>query len=344
MPVSMDTMRSEEPSNKTLVTNGHAQYSASARRLIVCFDGTSNLFDEANTNVVRFVSYLKKDDMDQQQVYYQTGVGTYIKPGMFMPLTVKLAELIDDGVAWDLSAHIMGGYRFLMQNWTPGSKISIFGFSRGAYTARALAGMLQKVGLLPRGNDEQIPFAYNFYANDSAEGYRMSTGFKRVFCHQVTVDFLGVWDTVASVGLFSARDLPFSTQDHHIRVFRHAVSLDEHRVKFKENLWHFATGPPDSTPAGHPSLWTTSTSLDRCAPTPFATDSEEVWFSGGHGDLGGGAVKNYVQSSPNRIPLVWLIREVVLANTGIQFNQAALDADGIRLPVMNPPKDGRDNW
>ncbi|KZT52354.1 hypothetical protein CALCODRAFT_487202 [Calocera cornea HHB12733] len=332
------------------------------RRLILCFDGTANLFDETNTNVVRLVSYLKKDDLQEQQVYYQTGVGTYIRPGWLMPLTVQIMQTLDEAVAWDISSHIIGGYNFLMQNWTPGSKISIFGFSRGAYTARALAGMLHKVGLLSRGNEEQIPFAFKMYQNQDAKGWNMSDAFKRTFSHRVAVDFLGVWDTVASVGVFNVKDLPFSASDHHIRVFRHAVSLDERRCKFKANLWQQPYIPPNSdtvggntdTPApevlsyhplhGHgPTDRIVNEEEEEAASVDLffeghhgKTDVLEVWFSGGHGDVGGGNVTNTTLSSTNRIPLTWMLREIVLANTGIVFDEVALARDGISLPVPNP--------
>ncbi|KZO94580.1 hypothetical protein CALVIDRAFT_599948 [Calocera viscosa TUFC12733] len=337
----------------------YVEHNRNPRRLVLCFDGTANLFDETNTNVVRLVSYLKKDDLQEQQVYYQTGVGTYIKPGWMMPMTVQVMQTLDEGFAWDLSSHIIGGYKFLMQNWTPGSKISIFGFSRGAYTARALAGMLHKVGLLSRGNEEQIPFAFKMYQNQAGAGWDMSDGFKNTFCHYVRVDFLGVWDTVASVGVFNAKDLPFSASDHDIRVFRHAISLDERRCKFKANLWQQPFIPPNSDTVGgntdgpkalsyhplngHGAHDSIAEEQDDAGSVDMffeehngRTDVEEVWFSGGHGDVGGGNVKNKTRSSANRIPLTWMIREIVLANTGIVFDEAALSRDGISLPVPNP--------
>lgn len=94
-----------------------------------------------------------------------------------------------------LDAHITGGYSFLMNNYRNGDKISIFGFSRGAYTARALAGMLTKVGLLPKDNIEQVPFAWKLYtqsstgelAGKSVEDYR------KMFSRTVEIEFLGIW-------------------------------------------------------------------------------------------------------------------------------------------------------
>ena len=93
--------------------------------------------------------------------------------------------------------------------------------------------MLHKVGLLPAHNSAQVNFAYNFYKDDSKLGWTMSADFKKTFCTNVEVYFVGVWDCVASVG-FIPRKLPFSkTPTNTIHFFRHAMALDEHRAKFK---------------------------------------------------------------------------------------------------------------
>lgn len=162
-----------------------------------------------NTNVVKFFAMLKKNCDAEQLCYYQTGVGTYESPGILPgSLTMLIAKLVDMAIAWYahflphfchilglldrryLDAHVMGGYRFLMDNYRDGDKISIFGFSRGAYTARALAGMLTTVGLLPKDNVQQIPFAWKMYADT---GFVLAEGFKKAFCRTVRIEFLGVW-------------------------------------------------------------------------------------------------------------------------------------------------------
>ncbi|KAI0953205.1 hypothetical protein AcW1_007484 [Taiwanofungus camphoratus] len=145
---------------------------------------------------------------------------------------------MDEAFAWYLDAHVRGGYDFLMQNYRPGDKICLFGFSRGAYTARALAGMLHKVGLLPRDNPEQVPFAYKLYKRTDPASITLAAGFKRTFCRGVRIEFVGVWETVASVGVIFSRTLPFITSNTTIKTFRHALSLDEHRAKFRPNLYH----------------------------------------------------------------------------------------------------------
>lgn len=87
----------------------------------------------------------------------------------------------------------MDGYKFIMRNWRVGDKICLFGFSRGAYTARALAGALYKVGLLPRDNEAQVSFAYKLYKREDKEGIELCKGFKETYCQDVKIEFMGVW-------------------------------------------------------------------------------------------------------------------------------------------------------
>ncbi|KAF8506456.1 hypothetical protein JB92DRAFT_2961559 [Gautieria morchelliformis] len=168
--------------------------------------------------------------------YYQAGIGTYTTPEIATPMMAKLSKTLDMMVAWNLDAHVMDGYVFLMQNYSAGDKICIFGFSRGAYTARALAGMVHKVGLLPACNHQQVPFAYKMYSRTDETGWKQSTAFKKAFSMDVDIEFLGVWDTVSSVGLIPRR-LPFTTSNTAIKTFRHALALDEHRAKFRPNTF-----------------------------------------------------------------------------------------------------------
>ncbi|KAG8966397.1 hypothetical protein FRC03_012032 [Tulasnella sp. 419] len=139
--------------------------------------------------------------------------------------------------AYFLENHIMGGYNFLMDNYREKDRICLFGFSRGAYTARCLAGMIQKVGLLPKANREQIPFAYSCYRDCTPKGRSRSKAFKDTFSVSVNIDFIGVWDTVSSVGVLRPRHLPTPSSGEAIKYFRHALSLDERRARFKASLW-----------------------------------------------------------------------------------------------------------
>lgn len=324
--------------------------STMPRTLVLCFDGTTNQYDSDNTNVVKLFSLLQKDNMDEQLCYYQPGVGTYFNPGVVSPLFEWGARLMDNAIAWYLDAHIMDGYRYVMQNYRNGDKICIFGFSRGAYTARALAGFLHKAGLLPRDNQEQIPFAYKLYQRIDAAGLALCKGYKQTYCRNVKIEFIGVWDTVASVGMISGSTLPFVTSNTAIRTFRHALSLDERRCKFEPNTYHRAApnlngakkDPEHATPVikqngeRRQSLQQPKKSVHdklrfKPDPAPFEEDEEgdpcdalEVWFSGCHSDVGGGAVTNQTQHSLANITLQWMVREVIASGCGILFDNAAL--------------------
>ncbi|KZP18957.1 hypothetical protein FIBSPDRAFT_1045887 [Athelia psychrophila] len=218
------------------------------RTLVLCFDGTSDEYSDSNTNVVKIFSTLDKNKPGLQLCYYQAGVGTYFKPGVVSPLWGWLAKIADQAVAWYLDEHVMQGYTFLMQNYRDGDKICIFGFSRGAYTARALAGMLYKVGLLGRDNPEQVPFAYKVYKRSDDNGAVLAAGFKRTFARDVKVEFLGVFDTVSSVGVLVKKNLPFTAANSAVKTFRHALSLDERRAKFQPNLYHRPSPNPAKDP------------------------------------------------------------------------------------------------
>ncbi|KIP04112.1 hypothetical protein PHLGIDRAFT_110018 [Phlebiopsis gigantea 11061_1 CR5-6] len=210
------------------------------RTLVLCFDGTGDQFDADNSNVIQLFTMLQKDDHSQQMVYYQAGIGTYTIPQIATPLWSNFSKTVDAAIAWNMHSHVMEGYRFLMENYQAGDKICLFGFSRGSYTARSLAGMLHKVGLLPSGNTQQVPFAYKMYTQCDETGWQQSAAFKKAFSINVDIEFVGVWDTVCSVGLIPRR-LPFVSSNTAIRYFRHGVSLDERRSKFKANLYNRPT-------------------------------------------------------------------------------------------------------
>ncbi|KAJ7701379.1 hypothetical protein B0H17DRAFT_185765 [Mycena rosella] len=298
----MTTMSRKPPTAST-----ELQPSAE-RTLVLCFDGTAEQYNGFNTNVVELFGLLKKDDFREQICYYQSGVGTYFNPGMVAPIFQWGAKVLDEAFAIYLNDHVMDGYRFLMENFHRGDKICIFGFSRGSYTARALAGMLHKVGLLPRDNQEQIPFAFKLYKDTSAAGIQLAAGYKQTFCQAVKVEFLGVWDTVSSVGVIMGRSLPFTSNDNtSIKTFRHAVSLDEHRLRYQPYLCE-----PKQT-----------------GDSVSQTDVLEVWFVGCHTDVGGGEVANGVPGSLSQITLRWMVNQVLASSCGILFDLEALARAGI---------------
>jgi len=333
------------------------------RNLILCFDGTGDQFDGDNSNIVQLFSLLKRDDPSRQLVYYQSGIGTYTIPQIAKPWMANLQKTLDAMMGKHLNAHIMAGYEFLMQHFQSGDKIFLFGFSRGAYTARALAGMIHKVGLLPPGNHQQVPFAYNMYKKDTKQGWDMSTEFKKTFSIDVDIEFVGVWDTVASVGIVPRR-MPFTKSNSHVRYFRHAISLDERRARFKPNLLNRSTreehmmgvkkgemargghGRPheqqkkeqiqeEAKESGEGQL--TLRELEkRYTDSEQETDSEEVWFTGAHADVGGGSVKNGTRHSLARIPLRWMIRQLFTLKLGVMFHANLFPSVGLDPKTLYP--------
>ncbi|KAF8269883.1 hypothetical protein EI94DRAFT_1681284 [Lactarius quietus] len=243
-------------------------------------------------------------------VYYQSGVGTFNTPQIVTPVRAAFQKYVNMAVANHLDAHIMGGYEFLMENYHTNDKICIFGFSRGAYTARALAGMVHKVGLLPAGNSQQVPFAYRMYTRDDKAGWQQSKQFKEAFSMDIRVEFLGVWDTVCSVG-FIPRQLPFTASNTTVRFFRHALALDERRATFLVNPWHRRQRD------------------DLHDDERAKTDVREVWFAGCHADVGGGSVPDSTENSLARISLRWMILECFRTESGIRFRKEALKRIGI---------------
>jgi uncharacterized protein (DUF2235 family) len=261
------------------------------RTIVLCFDGTNNEFSAKNTNVVKIYAMLDHARSDLMS-YYQPGIGTIPPPSVWGKVKQWFITRLDLAIAWLLDQHVNDGYRFLMRYWQDGDRIFIFGFSRGAYTARALAGMLHKVGLLTQGNEELIAFAWSTFKDEHDE--KISTGFRHTFCRKVSVHFLGLWDTVSSVGwAWSPKHLPFTMNNPSVEIVRHAVSLDERRTYFVQNLW----GTPP-------------------------TDVVQVWFPGVHGDVGGG----YPQPTAglSKIALRWMVGEAEAA--GLEFLPVAKQA------------------
>jgi uncharacterized protein (DUF2235 family) len=269
------------------------------KKLVLCLDGTSNQYKKDNTNVVKLVALLDKQASDQL-IYYQPGVGTRLPPGMYTRFRRWVLTRLDLAFATLLKQQVQDAYRFLVRYYEEGDEIFLFGFSRGAYTARVLAGMLHKVGVLGKGNEELIPFAWEAYR--VADNHDLARGFQRTFSRKVRIGFLGVWDTVSSVRWAGKPiALPYTRENPSVDKVRHAVALDERRAYFRQNLW-------DSTP-------------------PPSQDVVELWFPGVHCDVGGGYVEEECGLSKNA--LHWMLAEIGQA---LAFNAKTI---ATVLPAQN---------
>ncbi|KAG1744465.1 hypothetical protein EDB19DRAFT_1894581 [Suillus lakei] len=279
------------------------------RNLVICIDGTSNKYSDKNTNIVELYSEIVKDD--NQLTYYNSGIGTYAKADglSHTHLMEQVARVFALAFAHNISQTIMNAYRWLSDKYHPGDKIFLFGFSRGAYQVRALAGMIHEVGLILPGNIEQIPYAFELYSainSGKPEDKELAAGFRATFSRQsIGIHFIGVWDTVSSVGFRKANNLLPSTDTcDHVCYFRQALALDECRVKFlPEYVYGGMCDQSQYKPALHPE--------DK-------DHVKEVWFAGSHSDVYTGNALNFQD-----IPLLWMREEALEA--WLVFNSPKVD-------------------
>ncbi|KIM35805.1 hypothetical protein M413DRAFT_32263 [Hebeloma cylindrosporum] len=182
-----------------------------SRNLIVCIDGTANQFGDKNTNVIELYNLILKEDEHRQRTWYNSGIGTYARPSWksFAFYQQLISHKIDLAIAWNFEKTILAAYRWLSDNYRSGDCIYLFGFSRGAYQVRVLSAMIDKVGLIYKGNESQIPFAYELYSDPKSHLHKaaqvglsqgqektmtMAERFKKAFSYKdVTVHFVGAW-------------------------------------------------------------------------------------------------------------------------------------------------------
>ncbi|HTP62852.1 MAG TPA: DUF2235 domain-containing protein [Burkholderiales bacterium] len=268
------------------------------QRLVVCCDGTWNTPDQKDrgvmrpSNVVKIARYVLPQGAGgiEQHVYYDKGVGT--------------GDLVDRvfGGAFGvgLAHNVLQAYEFLSQHHRAGDEIYLFGFSRGAYTARRVVGMMRKAGLLPPMADATartaaIRDAYAMYlkretrAQGGADAPAALAFRERHGAARVPVRFLGVWDTVGAYGIAGVMGqltTAASTARFHDRILSsdvrhacHAVAIDEHRRLFEPTL--FQQGANGA--AGGQVI-------------------EQSWFAGVHANIGGG----YEDTGLSDIALQWM--------------------------------------
>ncbi|MBI5451614.1 MAG: DUF2235 domain-containing protein [Gammaproteobacteria bacterium] len=245
------------------------------KSLVLLFDGTWNRYKD-RTNVTRMKESILAQDAAgrEQRCYYDSGVGTHwydwLSGGAF---------------GRGLSHNIKQGYAWLGQHYQPGDDIYVFGFSRGAYTARSLVGMIRKCGVLKEVSEYRIEQAYTAYRNKAAAPDAASiTTFRKAYSHEPRVKFIGVWDTVGALGI-PVSHVPFSRDYYRwhdtelskiVDFAYHALALDEQRRDYQVTVWS--------------------------KRKPENVDVEQRWFIGAHANVGGG----YPFDPLPNIPLRWL--------------------------------------
>jgi uncharacterized protein (DUF2235 family) len=289
------------------------------KRLIICCDGTwQTLETECPTNVSKIAQSINSSDRNgiSQVVYYDEGIGTFD----------DFDKLTGGAFGWGIDRKIKNIYAFLSLNYSVGDEIYLFGFSRGAYTVRSLAGMIYNVGLLKRLSVRDINKAYEFYRDRHPETApstpRAIELRSNLNSEQVDIKVLGCWDTVGSLGVPDT--IPFLPFDNWINEkYRfhdeelnkkinhafHAVAIDELRRVFDVTPMQPAPNQPDQV--------------------------KQIWFPGGHGAVGGGTE---AEAGLSDAALKWMIEEVQLVSQ-LEFDQeyiVSLQSD-YTTPFNNDP-------
>ena len=282
------------------------------KNIVICCDGTGNEFGTANSNVVKVYQCLISDPT--QVMYYHPGVGTMGSRSALSGLGKWWTKVIGLAFGYGISDNVADAYIYLMRRFQPGDNVYIFGFSRGAYTARALCGMLHAIGLLKEDNEALIPYAIRLL---KGKLFDIAPGFKETFSRAFPCQphFLGVWDTVSSVGwVYNAVQFPYTkaTNNPDLHIVRHAVSIDERRAFFRQNLFG--------------------------QPLP-QQDVREVWFAGVHSDVGGSYPEP--QSQLSKIALKWMLCEAEQAGLLVDQQRKAEVLGG--KPPYVPPDPLRSN-
>jgi uncharacterized protein (DUF2235 family) len=283
------------------------------RNLVVCLDGTNNEPETGTTNVARIFQVAIKDD--DQLTYYDPGVGTMGSRAAVTDIGKKLSRLVGLVGGFGVKDDLEEAYTWLAHRYRPGDRVFLFGFSRGAYTARALCGMLRTVGLLRGGAENLVPYALKLYAQSGKKNltreeerafWKVRRDFREHFgnpgfphpydssAHQI--QFLGVWDTVKSVGWLNWKaqieqaHWPFTHKHANVCIARHALAVDERRRPYTEYRF------------------------DRQVTAASDGRHAEVWFPGAHSDVGGQFADDHKLSD---IAFFWMVREAAAAGLRI---------------------------
>jgi uncharacterized protein (DUF2235 family) len=281
------------------------------KNIVICCDGTGNEVEGNLSNVLKLFRIAQKNA--GQKLFYSPGIGTIGSADSWTRLKQNTKSVFELATGYGLDEEILDAYRFLSAQFEPTDSVFLFGFSRGAYTVRALAGFIHMVGLLPPDQLNISNYALTAYKRSSqANDFKIAWDFSKIVGgRQATLKFIGVWDTVASV-LVPRRDrllpslltLPYTRTNPSVEVFRHAMAIDERRRMFRLNRWvdpqPFVANP-----------------FDLAAPR-VEQDIKQVWFAGSHSDVGGGYEE--IESGLSKYPLAWMIDEAVVH--GLKINVA----------------------
>ena len=276
-----------------------------SKNLVIFSDGTGNeLKAKGNSNAMRLHGMTL--ETSQQIRFYDAGVGTQGSSQALTGVGRGVTRLLGLGFGYGLKSNVVECYAFIMRRWEPGDSIYLFGFSRGAYTVRALAGMLRVIGLLRPDQENMVPYALKLFwkGHGKSIDWDHVNGFARQFAREDferwghSVEFLGIWDTVKAVGWFTRRlQLPYTRLLKSVKTVRHACSLDEWRAQYKAyTISETELGKQDR-------------------------DMKEVWFAGVHSDVGGSYEPEHQLGD---ISMAWIGSEAIAAGLRVDEEDFAV--------------------
>lgn len=318
------------------------------RNIVICCDGTGNQIESHLSNVLKLFRVLEKNE--EQLVYYSPGVGTVADYEAWQLVKLRVREFLGLATGYGLDDNVLDAYRFLCTHYEDGDRIWLFGFSRGAYTVRVLAAFIYVIGLLRPTQLNLADYAFTAYKKASRDSHRgklvsdedalraaasdaeIASGlpaaweFRRVAGGRpVTIRFVGVWDTVASMIvprpdrlLLDMERLRFTRTNPGVQIFRQAIAIDERRRMFRLDRWT------------EPQTFKTNPFNDR---NWKAQDIRQVWFAGVHADIGGGYAE--AESGLSKFPLLWMINQAKAA--GLKTSTAMINY----LVLGKPRKDSK---
>jgi len=341
------------------------------KNLVLCADGTCNAFGAtSSSNVARLVEFLDLDDASQQIVFYDQGLGSLAREHrniarfkqelqhrlgtsdalILLPPPTQSTRRLHDwpflaaamAAGWGLETNVGELYAALAEHYEDGDRVFLFGFSRGAFTVRALAGFLWRFGL-PIGAGRARAkvvfrrawpiFRYEF--PDEPRGGAAIAGLVRAELGLVDcpIHFMGLWDTVKSYGGLRPIILPHLRHNPVVRRVRHALALDERRGWFEATTWGWLDQDhpdPERREAGREYPVDRIEEHDR--QIIEGQDIREVWFTGCHADVGGG---NGNQATAD-VALRWMLGEGNAVQ--LRLNDAATTFMQVRAEQETPIK------
>ena len=286
-----------------------------SKRLVICCDGTWDTPDQVTDEGLPCASNVTKlalevaergDDGKEQLVFYHRGVGTS-----------RWQHVAGGAFGYGLSQNVKAAYRFIVENFAEGDELFLFGFSRGAFTARSTAGLVRNAGILKGQFADRIDDAYALYRKRTAAPRGIESQlFRRTYSRETRIRFIGVWDTVGALGIplsglplidafnrrYQFHDTDLSTT---VDAAFQALAIDEKRGPFRPAIW-------------------------KQQPNAVNQELEQVWFAGVHCNVGGG----YPDTALADIALLWMVGKA--RSCGLTFRPNAFPPDKSGNTTDNP--------